>query len=121
MKMVGIQSYRRGMVFGYKPHLTSITGDLMVPLTSNVTTTAANVPDNKMYVPLISSSSSSSSSSFVLSLPTLHKWWLISDMMLINYMDVVKVLGMDLVYPLLKDIKVLPKRDLSLYAFINRY
>jgi hypothetical protein len=45
----------------------------MVPLTSNVTTTAANVPDNKMYVPLISSSSSSSSSSFVLSLPTLHK------------------------------------------------
>ena len=38
--------------------LTSTTGegDLVVPLTADVTT--ANVPDNKMYVPLTSSSSS---------------------------------------------------------------
>jgi hypothetical protein len=32
-----------------------------------------------------------------------------------------KVLGIDLVCPLLKDIKVHPKRGLSLYAFINRH
>ena len=37
---------------------------LVVPLTADVTT--ANVPDNKMYVPLTSSSSS------VFSLPSLH-------------------------------------------------
>jgi hypothetical protein len=30
-----------------------------------------------------------------------------------------KTLGIDLVCPLLKDIKVLPKRGLSLYAFMN--
>jgi hypothetical protein len=30
-----------------------------------------------------------------------------------------KTLGMDLVCPLLKDIKVLSKRGLSLYAFMN--
>ncbi|HXT85162.1 MAG TPA: transposase, partial [Verrucomicrobiae bacterium] len=40
-------------MFGYKLHLTCTTGDLVVPLTADVTT--ANVPDNKMYVPLTSS------------------------------------------------------------------
>jgi hypothetical protein len=30
-----------------------------------------------------------------------------------------KVLGIELVCPLLKDMEVLPKRGLSLYAFIN--
>jgi DDE family transposase len=56
-------SHIKGWVFGYKLHLTSTTttaataatavGDLVVPLTADVTTT--NVPDNKMYVPVTSS------------------------------------------------------------------
>ncbi len=50
-------SHTKGWVFGYKLHLTSTTGEIVVPLTADVTT--ANVPDNKMYVPLTSSSSSS--------------------------------------------------------------
>ena len=52
-------SHTRGWVFGYKLHLTSTTaaaaGDLIVPLTADVTT--ANVQDNQMYVTLTSSSS----------------------------------------------------------------
>jgi hypothetical protein len=57
-------SRTKGWVFGYKLHLTSTTaGDLVVPLTADVTT--ANVPDNKMYVTLISSP-------LVFSLPTLR-------------------------------------------------
>jgi hypothetical protein len=48
-------SHTKGWIFGYKLHLTCTTGKLVVPLTANVTT--ANVPDNKMYVPLTSSSS----------------------------------------------------------------
>jgi hypothetical protein len=50
-------SHTKGWIFGYKLHLTSTTAieDLVVPLTADVTT--ANVPDNKMYVPLTSSSS----------------------------------------------------------------
>ncbi len=49
------------MVFGYKLHLiyttaSTATGELVVPLTADVTT--ANMSDNKMYVPLTSSSSS---------------------------------------------------------------
>ncbi len=59
-------SHTNGWVFGYKLHLTSTTGDLVVSLTADVT--AANVPDNKMYVPLTSSSSSFS----VFSLPSLR-------------------------------------------------
>ena len=48
-------SRTKGWVFGYKLHLASTTaGALVVPLTADVTT--ANIPDNKMYVPLISSS-----------------------------------------------------------------
>jgi hypothetical protein len=50
-------SHTKGWIFGYKLHLTCTTGELVVPITANVTT--ANVPDNKMYVPLTSSSSSS--------------------------------------------------------------
>ena len=42
-------------MFGYKLHLTSTTGKIVVPLTADVTT--ANVPDNKMYVSLTSTSS----------------------------------------------------------------
>ena len=59
----------KGWIFGYKLHLTCTTatdvGEIVVPLTAADVTTA-NVPDNKMYIPLTSSSSSSSS---VFSLP----------------------------------------------------
>ena len=56
---------KEGWIFGYKLHLTCTTaiGDLVVPLTAADVTTA-NVPDNKMYVPL------TSSSSLVFSLPS---------------------------------------------------
>ena len=57
-------SHTKGWIFGYKLHLTCTTTtavasagggeQLVVPLTAGVTT--ANVPDNKMYVPLTSSS-----------------------------------------------------------------
>ena len=50
-------SHTKGWIFGYKLHLTSTTaaaaGDLIVPLTADVTT--ANVQDNQMYVTLTSS------------------------------------------------------------------
>jgi len=58
-------SHTKGWIFGYKLHLTSSTAttsvaaggkEIIVPLTADVTT--ANVPDNKMYIPLTSSSSS---------------------------------------------------------------
>ncbi len=63
-------SHTKGWIFGYKLHLTSTTGALVVPLTADVTT--ANVQDNQVYIPLTSSSSSSSSSSSVFSLPSLR-------------------------------------------------
>ncbi len=47
-------SHTKGWIFGYKLHLTSTTGKIIVPLTADVTT--ANVPDNRMYIPLTSSS-----------------------------------------------------------------
>ncbi len=66
-------SHTKGWIFGYKLHLTSSTmGEIIVPLTAEDVTTTANVPDNKMYIPLTSSSSSSSSSSSVFSLPSLR-------------------------------------------------
>jgi hypothetical protein len=100
-------------VFGYKLHLTSTTGELVVPLTAYVTTTA-NVPDNKMYVTLTSTS--------VFSLPS--ALYVVADpgyddKKLYEYGK--KTLGIDLVCPLLKDKKILPKRNLSLYVFINRF
>ena len=49
-------SHTKGWIFGYKLHLTSTSAeDIIIPLTAAVTT--ANVPHNKMYVPLTSSSS----------------------------------------------------------------
>jgi hypothetical protein len=48
-------SHTKGWVFGYKLHLTCTTGEIVVPLTADVTT--ANIPDNKMYVTLTYSSS----------------------------------------------------------------
>ena len=64
----GYSHTNEGWVFGYKLHLTYITTtavasgveggeQLVVPLTAADVTTTANVPDNKMYVPLTSSSS----------------------------------------------------------------
>ena len=55
---------QEGWIFGYKLHLTSSTAttagkEIIVPLTAEDVTTTANVPDNKMYIPLTSSSSSS--------------------------------------------------------------
>ena len=49
-------SHTKGWVFGYKLYLISTTGDLVVPLIADVTTTA-NVQDNQMYVHLMSSTS----------------------------------------------------------------
>ncbi len=40
-------SHTKGWIFGYKLHLTSTTGKIVLPLTADVTT--ANVPDNQMY------------------------------------------------------------------------
>ena len=57
-------SHTKGWIFGYKLHLTCTTGEIVVPLTADVTT--ANVQDNQMYVPLTSSSSSVFSLPFVL-------------------------------------------------------
>jgi hypothetical protein len=54
-------SHTRGWIFGYKLHLISSTGSTIVPLAADFTT--ANVQDNQMYNPMISSSSSSSSPS----------------------------------------------------------
>jgi hypothetical protein len=48
-------SHTKGLIFGYKLHLTYTTGEIIVPLTADVTTTA-NVLDNMMYIPLTTSS-----------------------------------------------------------------
>ncbi len=85
-------SHTKRWVFGYKLHLTSTTGKIIVPLTADVTT--ANVPDNKMYVPL-------TSSSLVFSLPSVL--YMVADpgyddKELYEYSK--KVLGIDLVCPL---------------------
>jgi hypothetical protein len=64
-KMVGY-SHTKGWIFGCKLHLTCTTGEIVVPLTAADVTTTANVPDNKMYVPLTSSSSSVFSLPYVL-------------------------------------------------------
>ena len=52
-------SHTKGWIFGYKLHVISSTGSIIVPLAADVTT--ANVQDNQMYNPIISSSSISSS------------------------------------------------------------
>ena len=52
-------SHTRGWIFGYKLHLISSTGSTVVPLAADFTT--ANVQDNQMYNPMISTSPSSSS------------------------------------------------------------
>jgi hypothetical protein len=51
-------SHTKGWIFGYKLHLISSTGPIIVPLVADFTT--ANVQDNQLYNPMTSSSSSSS-------------------------------------------------------------
>ena len=107
----GYSHTNKGWVFGYKLHLTCTTGEMIVPLTADVTT--ANVPDNRMYIPLTSSSSSAFSLPYVLYMIADPGY---DDKKLYEYSK--KVLGIDLIC-LLKDTKVLPKRGLILYAFMN--
>jgi len=47
-------SHTKGWMFGYKLHVISSTGSLIIPLSADFTT--ANVQDNQMYNPMISSS-----------------------------------------------------------------
>jgi hypothetical protein len=49
-------SHTKGWIFGYKLHLISSTGPIIVPLAADFTT--ANVQDNQLYNPMTSSSSS---------------------------------------------------------------
>ncbi len=101
-------SHTKGWVFGYKLHLTSTTGELVVPLTADVTT--ANIPDNQMYVSL-------TSSSLVFSLPSVP--YMIADpgyddKNLYKYSK--KVLGIDLVCPV-ERYENTPKERLELVCF----
>ena len=47
-------SHTKGWIFGYKLHLISSTGSIIVPLAADFTT--ANIPDNQMYSLLITAS-----------------------------------------------------------------
>jgi hypothetical protein len=85
-------SHTKGWIFGYKLHLTSTTGNLIVPLTADVTT--ANVPDNQMYVSLTSSSLVFSLPSSVLYMASDPGY---DDKKLYEYSR--KILGIDLVCP----------------------
>ena len=113
-------SHTKGWIFGYKLHLTSTTaaaaGDLIVPLTADVTT--ANVQDNQMYVTLTSSSSSPSSpSSSVFSLPSVLYMAAdpgYDDRKLYEYSK--RILGMDLVCPV-ERYKNTSKKRLELVCF----
>lgn len=104
-------SHTKGWVFGYKLHITSTTGKIIVPLTADVTT--ANVPDIRMYIPLTPSSSCFSA----FSLPYLL--YIIADpgydaKELYEYSK--KVLGIDLVCPV-KRYKSTSKERLELVCF----
>ena len=47
-------SHTKGWIFGYKLHLISTTGSIIVPLAADFTT--ANIPDNQIYSTLITAS-----------------------------------------------------------------
>ncbi len=101
-------SHTKGWIFGYKLHLTCTTGEIVVPITADVTT--ANVQDNQMYVPLTSSSSS-------FSLP--YVLYMIADpgyddKNLYKYSK--KVLGIDLVCPV-ERYENTPKERLEVVCF----
>src|SRR6476646_7574145 len=100
-------SHTKGWIFGYKLHLICTTGGIVVPLTADVTT--ANVPDNRMYIPL--------TSSLIFSLPYLL--YIIADpgyddKKLYEYSK--KVLGIDLVCPV-ERYKSTSKKRLELVCF----
>ena len=102
-------SYTKGWTFGYKLHLTSTTGKIVVPLTADVTT--ANVQDNQMYVPLTSSSSSAFSlplTCYMVADPGYD------DKNLYKYSK--KVLGIELVCPV-ERYESTPKKRLELVCF----
>ena len=112
-------SHTKGWIFGYKLHLTSTTaaaaGNLIVPLTADVTT--ANVQDNQMYVTLTSSSSPSSPSSSVFSLPSVLYMAAdpgYDDRKLYEYSK--RILGIDLVCPV-ERYKNTSKKRLELVCF----
>jgi hypothetical protein len=87
-------SHTKGWIFGYKLHLTCTAGELVVPLTADVTT--ANVQDNQMYVSITPSSSvfSLSSLRYMVADPGYD------DKELYGYSK--KTLGIDLVCPVEK-------------------
>ena len=104
-------SHTKGWVFGYKLHLTCTAAidALVVPLTADVTT--ANIPDNRMYIPLTSSPLS------IFSLPYLL--YMIADpgyddKSLYEYSK--KVLGIDLICPV-ERYKSTSKERLELVCF----
>ncbi len=103
-------SRTKGWIFGYKLHLTSTTGEIIVPLTADVTT--ANVPDNKMYIPLTSPPPppvfSLSSLRYMVADPEYD------DKELYKYSK--KVLGVDLVCPV-ERYESTPKERLELVCF----
>ncbi len=108
-------SHFKGLVFGYKLHLTSTTtaGEIVIPLTTDATT--ANVQDNQMYVPLISSSSS-----LVFSLPSLRYMAAdpagYDDKKLYEYSK--KILEIDLECPL-KQYESTSKKRLEIVCFFE--
>ncbi len=70
----GVIAVPKGWIFGYKLHLTCTTAiiELVVPLTAEDVTTTANVPDNRMYIPLTSSSSSCFSPGILFTICIVH-------------------------------------------------
>ncbi len=101
-------SHTKGWIFGYKLHLTCTIGEIVVPLTADVTT--ANIQDNQMYIPLVSSTS-------VFSLPL--TCYMVADpgyddKNLYEYSK--KVLGIDLVCPV-ERYENTPKKRLDLVCF----
>lgn len=54
-------SHTKGWIFGYKLHLISSTGSIIVPLAADFTT--ANVQDNQLYDPMTAAAAAASSSS----------------------------------------------------------
>ncbi len=104
-------SHTKGWIFGYKLHLTCTAGELVVPLTADVTT--ANVQDNKMYIPL------TSSSSLVFHLSSLR--YMVADpgyddKELYGYSK--KILGIDLICPV-ERYESTPKKRLELVCFYH--
>ncbi len=106
----GYSHTKKGWIFGYKLHLTCTTGEIAVPLIADVTT--ANVQDNQMYVPLTSSSLSVFSLPYVLYMIADPGY---DDKKLYKYSK--KVLGIDLVCPVVERYESTPKKRLELVCF----